>query len=122
MKPIYFIFLVLAVTSLACGTTVGAIQPTIITAPAQVLVSGSISTARPTLTAFVPTILQVRVTATTLNVRKSPSTDSEVLKVYETGKVLTVGAMVENTCQDCSKWYPIDPRGWVCADFVEVVK
>jgi uncharacterized protein YgiM (DUF1202 family) len=67
-----------------------------------------------------PTILQVEVTADTLNVRETASTSAAVIDVLARGKRLTVGALVENDCKDCKNWYPIYPHGWVCADFVEV--
>jgi len=114
----YIFFIALVIASLACGQ---AVEVPANTLPAKVSVQPTMltDTPVPTLTAFIPTVLQVVVTADTLNVREYPATSAEVLEVLPRGTILTVGAMITNDCGDCQTWYPIQSGGWVCADFVE---
>lgn len=99
---------------LACAVSASTQNAAIMDAPT----AAPTVTTIPTLTDYPFTVKKVVVLADTLRVRNAPSTGAEEIGILTNGDIITVGILFKNNHPDCSEWYPIQPRGWVCAYFV----
>ena len=120
MKIKTLLFAFLAPFMLACGMTVNATQPAPTAEPSALSAN---TEAAPTPAEVIASTRRATVTAETLRIRREPSTGAEEIGVLAMGDIVIIGIAVNTDNPDCHNWYPTQsPNGWVCADFLEVMK
>jgi len=120
------IFIIMSILTLACGQTVAAVKATPRVTSTAAAPTEPTARPRQTLTPFVAVEQYVVVTADKLTIRKQAATLAEPVCddcYLQRGAVARVGRGLVTDNPNCMVWFPLlDRAGWICADYVEVMK